>query len=97
METLQLRDTGKLKEPKTCRIFFSSPFGGMEEEREEFTRKYYPPIQHACSVKGVQFVAVDMRWGITSQAAENAQVINTCLREIDRSDIFVGFFGQVGW
>ncbi|XP_076442546.1 TPR repeat-containing protein DDB_G0287407-like isoform X2 [Babylonia areolata] len=70
----------------------------MEEEREELTRKYFPQIHHACNAKGIQFVAVDMRWGITSQAAENAQVINICLREIDRSDIFVGFFGQrYGW
>ncbi|XP_070180221.1 TPR repeat-containing protein DDB_G0287407-like isoform X2 [Littorina saxatilis] len=98
MDGLPKREKGKLREPKTCRIFFSSPFGGMEEEREELTRKYFPHIQHACNAKGVQFVAVDMRWGITSQAAENAQVINICLREIDRSDIFVGFFGQrYGW
>ena len=96
METQRAREKGKLQEPKTCRIFFSSPFGGMEEEREELTRKYFPQIQHACNAKGVQFVAVDMRWGITSQAVENAQVLNICLREIDRSDIFVGFFGQVG-
>ncbi|KAK7504283.1 hypothetical protein BaRGS_00004587 [Batillaria attramentaria] len=88
----------KLREPGTCRIFFSSPFGGMEEEREELTRKYFPQIQHACNMHGVQFVAVDMRWGITSQAADDAQVINICLREVDRSDIFVGFFGQrYGW
>ncbi|KAL8608278.1 hypothetical protein ACOMHN_042145 [Nucella lapillus] len=98
MEVLKSRERGKLQEPKTCRIFFSSPFGGMEEEREELTRKYFPRIHHACNSKGVQFVAVDMRWGITSQAAENAQVINICLQEIDRSDIFVGFFGQrYGW
>ena len=35
----------QLREPKTCRIFFSSPFGGMEEEREELTRKYFPQFQ----------------------------------------------------
>ncbi|KAL5008182.1 hypothetical protein ScPMuIL_013763 [Solemya velum] len=88
----------KLKDPGTCRVFFSSPFGGMEDEREELTRKYFPQLQHFCNSRGVQFVAVDMRWGITSEAAENAQVINICLRELDRSDLFVGFFGQrYGW
>ena len=25
---------------KTARVFFSSPFGGLEEEREELTKKY---------------------------------------------------------
>ncbi|KAK3592936.1 hypothetical protein CHS0354_011736 [Potamilus streckersoni] len=88
----------KLKDPGTCRIFFSSPFNGMEEEREELTRKYFPQIHHLCNSKGLQFVAVDMRWGITAESSENAQVINICLRELDRSDMFVGFFGQrYGW
>lgn len=84
-----------LKDKRTCRIFFSSPFGGMEYEREELTRRYFPRIQHLCSSRGIQFVAVDMRWGITSEASSSAQVINICLRELDRSDMFVGFFGQV--
>ncbi|CAG2215617.1 NPHP3 [Mytilus edulis] len=70
----------------------------MEDEREELTRRYFPKIHHLCSLHGIQFVAVDMRWGITSEASSSAQVINICLRELDRSDIFVGFFGQrYGW
>ncbi|CAG5114750.1 unnamed protein product [Candidula unifasciata] len=70
----------------------------MENEREELTRKYFPRLHHACNACGIQFVPVDMRWGITSEAAANAQVINICLREIDRSDVFIGFFGQrYGW
>lgn len=85
----------KLKDPGTCRIFFSSPFGGMEGEREELTRKYFPQIHHLCNQYGVTFVAVDLRWGITTEASATSQVINICLRELDRSDFFVGFFGQV--
>ncbi|XP_041350705.1 TPR repeat-containing protein DDB_G0287407-like [Gigantopelta aegis] len=88
----------RLKDPRTCRIFFSSPFNGMEEEREELTRKYFPQIHHLCNSRGIQFVAVDMRWGITRESAESAQVINICLGELDRSDLFIGFFGQrYGW
>ncbi|XP_041377326.1 TPR repeat-containing protein DDB_G0287407-like [Gigantopelta aegis] len=70
----------------------------MEEEREELTRKYFPQIRHLCNERGIHFVPVDMRWGITKESAQNGQVLNICLREIDRSDIFVGFFGQrYGW
>ncbi|OWF34800.1 hypothetical protein KP79_PYT14199 [Mizuhopecten yessoensis] len=88
----------KLKDPSTLRIFFSSPFGGMEEEREELTRRYFPHINHICNSRGVQFVAIDMRWGITSESSATAQVINICLKELDRSDMFIGFFGQrYGW
>jgi nephrocystin-3 len=85
----------KLKDPNVCRIFFSSPFLGMEKEREELTRQYFPQLQHLCSSKGIQFAAVDMRWGITEESSQSAKTIDICLRELDRSDIFVGFFGQV--
>ena len=85
----------KLKDPSVCRIFFSSPFNGMEGEREELTRRYWPAITSLCRSKGIQFVPVDMRWGITMEQSASAQTINICLREIERSDMFVGFFGQV--
>ena len=85
----------KLKDPRICKIFFSSPFGGMESEREELTRQYFPQIHHLCNSHGLQFAAVDMRWGISAESSDNAQVINICLRELDRSDMFIGFFGQV--
>ena len=67
----------------------------MEAEREEFTKTYWPKIDSFCKRKGLQFVPVDMRWGITEELSKNNQTINVCLKEIDRSDMFVGFFGQV--
>ncbi|XP_076442900.1 TPR repeat-containing protein DDB_G0287407-like [Babylonia areolata] len=88
----------KLKDPRTCRVFVSSPFGGLEREREELVARYFPQLAALCQARGVQFVAVDMRWGITEEAATNNQVVNICLREIDRSDIFIGFYAQrYGW
>ncbi|XP_005108051.2 TPR repeat-containing protein DDB_G0287407, partial [Aplysia californica] len=88
----------KLKDPRVCRVFVSSPFGGYEKEREELVLKYFPQLSHLCQGRGVQFVAVDMRWGITEEAATDAQVVSICLREVDRSDIFIGFYGQrYGW
>lgn len=84
-----------MKQPGVLRIFFSSPFKGMEAEREEFTKTYWPKIDSFCKRKGLQFVPVDMRWGITEELSKNNQTINVCLKEIDRSDMFVGFFGQV--
>jgi nephrocystin-3 len=85
----------QLKDPGTFRVFFSSPFRGMEEERTELTRKYFPEIHHKCAEMGLQFVPVDMRWGITAESTSQAQTISICLKEIDRSDMLIGFFGQV--
>jgi len=79
-------------------VFFSSPFGGLEEEREELTKKYWPQLSSMCKGAGYEFVPVDMRWGITSEMSSNAATIEICLREMDRSDMIVGFFGQrYGW
>ncbi|XP_070181286.1 TPR repeat-containing protein DDB_G0287407-like [Littorina saxatilis] len=90
--------TTNLKDPRTCRVFVSSPFGGIEREREELVALYFPQLAALCQAKGVQFVTVDMRWGITEEAARDNQVVNICLREIDRSDIFIGIYGQrYGW
>lgn len=80
---------------KAARVFFSSPFGGLEEEREELTKKYWPQLASMCKRAGYEFVPVDMRWGITSEMSSNAATIEICLREMDRSDMIVGFFGQV--
>ncbi|KAL9984671.1 hypothetical protein ACROYT_G006994 [Oculina patagonica] len=83
---------------KAARVFFSSPFGGLEEEREELTKKYWPQLASMCKRAGYEFVPVDMRWGITSEMSSNAATIEICLREMDRSDMIVGFFGQrYGW
>lgn len=83
---------------KSARVFFSSPFGGLEEEREELTKKYWPQLSSMCKRAGYEFVPVDMRWGITSEMSSNAATIEICLREMDRSDMIVGFFGQrYGW
>ncbi|XP_041473273.1 TPR repeat-containing protein DDB_G0287407-like [Lytechinus variegatus] len=86
------------KEKYVARVFFSSPFGGLEEERELLTKQYWPELAHLCQKSGYEFVPVDMRWGITSELSNEAATITICLRELDRSDMIVGFFGQrYGW
>ncbi|CAD5125410.1 DgyrCDS13642 [Dimorphilus gyrociliatus] len=97
-ETKKLKSEENQKKEGICRVFFSSPFTGMEEERQTLTKRFWPRIESLCSSKGLQFCAVDMRWGITAQSAQAARVIDICLRECARSDIFVGFYGQrYGW
>ena len=94
-ESEEKTDEVDFKTPGVCRIFISSPFNGLEEEREELTKRHWPRIQTLCASRGVQLRIVDMRWGITHHATVMAQTALICLKELDRSDIFVGFFGQV--
>lgn len=90
-----MRKKKNIDTTKTLRIFFSSPFNGMEKEREELTKFYFPQIHDMCNNRGYQFIPVDLRWGITKESTSSYQTIAICLNEINRSDIFVGMFGQV--
>ncbi|KAI3381233.1 hypothetical protein SNEBB_010445 [Seison nebaliae] len=88
----------KLKDSRRIRLFLSSPFGGMEIEREEFFRLHLPKIRSLCEKNGFEFTYVDMRWGITTEMAKLNRTVDICLNSISLSDIFVGFFGQrYGW
>ncbi len=45
------------------RVFFSSPFGGMERERDLLTKLYFPELRVMCEQAGLTFVPIDLRWG----------------------------------
>eukprot|EP01038_Epipyxis_sp_PR26KG_P005753 gene5753-7943_t len=79
----------KVKKTLTITIFLSSPFDGCEREREIFMESVYPYLQGICKGKGVHLIAIDMRWGIW----ESQKTLYACLNGIDRSDIFIGYFG----
>jgi hypothetical protein len=82
-----------LAENRVLRIFLSSPFGGMEYERETLVSKFMPQLRNRCERAGVHFAFVDLRWGITEDEAKASKLIEICLREIDRSNVFFGFYG----
>lgn len=52
-------DSGELE----VRVFFSSPFGGMETERDILTKHYFPELSVMCEQAGLTFVPIDLRWG----------------------------------
>lgn len=70
----------------------------MNDERNAMTL-IFPQIRELCARRGVEFVPVDLRWGITESSAKEGRVLETCLREIDRSrPFFIGIIGQrYGW
>ncbi len=83
---------------RQLRLFISSTFADMNEERETLTR-IFPQIKELCQKRDVEFVPLDLRWGITESAAKQGRVIETCLREIDNSrPFFIGIVGnRYGW
>ena len=77
------------------RVFISSTFQDLQEEREHLVKKIFPEVRARCRERGVAFNEVDLRWGVTEEVATSSRVIRTCLEEIDRSrPYFIGITGD---
>ena len=74
------------------RVFFSSPFGGMEREREILTKQYFPELRVLCEQAGLTFVPIDLRWGwdvLTVARRTAAQASRSRTQQTRSSSIFV--------
>jgi nephrocystin-3 len=77
------------------RVFISSTFKDLQEEREHLIKKVFPEIRAISRERGVTFTEVDLRWGITEENVTSGRVIRTCLEEIERTrPYFIGITGK---
>lgn len=81
------------------RIFISSTFRDLADEREYLVKKVFPQIRARCRQRGVVFTEIDLRWGLTEEEGALGRVIRTCLEEVDRCrPFFIGLIGdRYGW
>ena len=81
------------------RVFLSSTFVDMQKERDYLVKKIFPSIKAECRRRGVDFVALDLRWGINEETARSGRVVEICMDEIVRSrPFFIGLIGgRYGW
>ena len=84
---------------RQLRIFVSSTFQDMLEERNVLVEKVFPMVAAYCHKKQVEFTGVDLRWGITEEESERGETVDVCMSEIDRSrPLFMGMIGErYGW
>ncbi len=81
--------------PNELRVFISSTFRDLQEEREHLVKKIFPEIRALCRERGIMFTEVDLRWGLTEEDVALGQVIRTCLEEIDKCrPYFIGITGE---
>lgn len=73
-----------MRHSRVIRIFISSTFADMQLERRLLQENIIPHFKKYCSKVGWQFEAVDLRWGISKQAAMNQSTIEICLNELER-------------
>ena len=84
------------------RVFISSTFKDLDEERSLLMTRVFPRLIQLASLRGVNLVPVDLRWGITDNEEEsfssNTKIIDVCLKEIDAAQCFIGIIGdRYGW
>ena len=83
---------------KTARVFVSSTFSDMHAERDYLNRLVFPELRSRCIRHGVEFVGVDLRWGVTEKEIEQRGALLVCLDEIKRCNFFVSLIGdRYGW
>ena len=54
---------------RTFRIFVSSTFADLVEERNALARAVFPRLRQLATRLGCRFQAVDLRWGVREEAS----------------------------
>ncbi|CAF1186001.1 unnamed protein product, partial [Didymodactylos carnosus] len=67
---------------RIIRLFISSTFKDMSDERDKIMHVIYPKLEKYCSSKGYILQIVDMRWGIFDSAANEQLTTDICLDEV---------------
>lgn len=83
---------------RVVRLFVSSTFRDMQDEREALSLMF-PALRQHCRERDLEFMPVDLRWGITQEEAENDRTIEICMDEISRcAPFFIAILGdRYGW
>lgn len=84
---------------RQIRIFISSTFKDMNEERNYLINKIFPRLQKEAEKRDVTIIPLDLRWGVTEEESHSGKVVEICLREIENSHpFFIGIVGnRYGW
>ena len=84
---------------KSIRVFISSTFLDMQDERDYLNRVIFPKLELYCKNHGVSFFGCDLRWGISDAEAQNKETMGICLRQIENCiPFFIGLVGnRYGW
>ena len=93
-----LLSAGSHQKWRTARVFISSTFRDMHGERDLLTRFVFPELRARAHARQIKVYEVDLRWGVTEEAARSNKALEICLSEISRCQYFIGLLGQrYGW
>jgi hypothetical protein len=69
---------------RTFRVFISSTFEDLIEERNALQRDVFPRLSEFCEAHGARFQGIDLRWGVRDEAVLGQRMMEICLAEIER-------------
>lgn len=71
----------------------------MNAERDYLVQFIFPRLSDYCRSRHLEFVPIDLRWGIPEEDSRNGLVLSACMEEIDNSrPFFIGILGsRYGW
>lgn len=69
---------------RTFRLFLSSTFNDLAEERNPLHQSVFPAVRRLAMAYGARFHVIDLRWGVTDDAAFDQNKVKICLEEIRR-------------
>lgn len=69
---------------KTFRVFVSSTFSDMKAERNALQKNVFPKLRDLCMQHSCRFQAIDLRWGVSSEAGLDQKTMKICLDELRR-------------
>jgi tetratricopeptide (TPR) repeat protein len=86
-------------ETRQIRIFISSTFLDMHDERDYLVTKIFPALRRYCEERDVSLYELDLRWGINEEESKQGKVVDICLKEIQKTTpFFIGLLGErYGW
>ena len=84
---------------RQIRVFISSTFRDMQDERDYLMKRTFPKLRKLAAERDVTLTELDLRWGITEEESKSGKVVEICLREIENSlPFFIGIIGnRYGW
>lgn len=87
------------KSTRQIRVFISSTFQDMHDERDVLIKKTFPLLRQKAAERDVALTELDLRWGITPEESRSGKVVEICFREIENSvPFFIGIIGnRYGW
>lgn len=76
--------SGKRLRP-VIRVFVSSTFSDLKLERNALQQRVFPILEQFCIKDGFQFQAIDLRWGVSTEAGLDHRTMRICFDELRRA------------